>query len=162
MGLRAHDVAVLRRVLRAAVYGEQRVPARRDRRHRWDMRNRGFDQAERARLQSTARCHAIPRLDRAEYASVILHAPRRAQRRSVERDLRLVRCSRDGSLANYVGGSCRMLGHVDGGVVCAARAGAEVVLCGGEEVTPRVMRIQVNASYARCQYTSNYPGVSFD
>lgn len=42
MNLRAHDVAVLRRVLWAAVYGEQHVPARRDRRHRRDMRRRGL------------------------------------------------------------------------------------------------------------------------
>lgn len=60
MDLRAHDVAVLRRVLWAPAYGEQHVPARRDRRHRRDMRSRGFDQAERARFRAAAHRHALP------------------------------------------------------------------------------------------------------
>ena len=77
VNLRTHDVAALRRVLWAAVYGEQHVPARRDRRHRRDMRRRGFDQAERAHFRAAARRHAPPRLDRKERASAILHAPRR-------------------------------------------------------------------------------------
>lgn len=73
-----------------------------------------------------------PRLDREEHASAILHTPRRAQRRPVERALHLVRCPRAGSLAHHAGGSCRVLGRVDGDTVCAA--GAEVVLCGPETV----------------------------
>lgn len=85
VNLRTHDVAVLRRVLWAAVYGEQHVPARRDRRHRRDMRSRGFDQAERARFREAAHHHAPPRLDRKERASVIPHAPRRARRCPVKR-----------------------------------------------------------------------------
>lgn len=132
MDLRTHDVAVLQRALWAAVYGEQHVPARRDRRHRRDMRRRGFDQAERARFRAAARRHAPPpRLDREEHASAILHTPRRAQRCPVECALRLVRCPFDCGLANYAGSSCRVLEHVDGDAVCAAEAGAEAVLCGG-------------------------------
>lgn len=132
MDLRTHDVAVLQRALWAAVYGEQHVPARRDRRHRRDMRSRDLNQTERARFRAAARRHAPPRLDREEHASAILHTPRRAQRRPVERALHLVRCPRAGSLAHHAGGSCRVLGRVDGDTVCAA--GAEVVLCGPETV----------------------------
>lgn len=132
MDLRTHDVAVLRRVLWAAVYGEQHVPARRDRRHRRNMRSRGFDQAERARFREAAHRHAPYRLDRTERASAILYAPRRAQRRPVERALRLVRRAFDCGMAHHVGDSCRAFERVDGGAVCAAGAGAEVVLCGGE------------------------------
>lgn len=132
MDLRAHDVAVLWRVLWAAVYGEQHVPARRDRRHQRDMRRRGFDQAERARFRTAARRHAPPRLDREERASVIPHAPRRARCCTVERALHLVRCACNDSLAHHAGGPCRVFERVDGGVVCAAEAGAEAVLCGGE------------------------------
>lgn len=130
MGLRAHDIAALRRVLWAAVYSEQHVPARRDRRHRWNMRGRGFNQAVRARFRADARRHALSRLDRKGRASAILHAPRRAQRCPMERALHLVRCPRAGSLAHHAGGPCRVLERVDRGVVCAA--GAEVVLCGDE------------------------------
>lgn len=132
MDLRAHDVAVLRRVLWAALYGEQHVPARRDRRHRRDMRSRGFNQAERARFRAAAHRHAPSRPDRAEHASAILHAPRRAQCRPVECALRLVRYARNGSLPRHDGGSCRVLERVDRGAVCVAEAGAEVVLSGGE------------------------------
>lgn len=132
MDLRTHDVAVLRRVLWAAVYGEQHAQARRDRRHRRNMRSRGFDQAERARLRAAARRHALPRLDRAEHASAILHTPRRAQRCTMECALRLVRCPRAGGLAHHAGGPCRALRCFDGSVVCAAEDCGEVVLCGGE------------------------------
>lgn len=133
MGLHAHDVAVLRRVLWAAVYGEQHVPARRDRRHRRDMRSRDLNQTERDRFRAAARRHAPPpRLDREEHASAILHTPRRAQRRPVECALRLVRCPRAGGLAHHAGGPCRALRCFDGSVVCAAEDCGEVVLCGGE------------------------------
>lgn len=132
VGLHAHDVAVLRRVLWAAVYGEQHVPARRDRRHRRDMRSRGFDQAERARFRAAAHRHALSRLDRKERASVIPHTPRRARCCTVECALRLVRYARNGSLARHVGGSCRVLERGDGGVACAAEASTEMVLCEGE------------------------------
>lgn len=118
MDLRTHDVAVLRRVLWAAVYGEQHVPARRNRRHRRDMRRRGFDQAERARFRAAAHRHALPRLDRAEHASVILHAPRRAQCRPVECALRLVRCPCDDNLARHVGNPCLALKCADRDEVC--------------------------------------------
>lgn len=114
VNLRTHDVAVLQRVLWAAVYGEQHVPARRDRRHRRDMRSRGFDQAERARLRVAARRHTFPRLDRTEHASAILHAPRRTQRYPVECTHRLVRCPRAGILAHHDGGSCRVFERFDG------------------------------------------------
>lgn len=115
VGLHAHDVAVLRRVLWAAVYGEQHVPARRDRRHRRDMRSRSFDQAEQARFRATAHRHAPSRLDRAEHASAILHAPHRTQRCPVERSFCLVRRAFDCGLARHVGGSCRVLERVDRG-----------------------------------------------
>lgn len=130
MNLRTHDVAILRRVLWAALYGEQHVPARSDRRHRRDMRRRGFDQAERARFRAAAPHHALPRLDPAEHASAILHAPRRAQRCPVERALHLLRCPCAGGLARHAGGSCRVFGRVGGDVVRAAGAGAEVAPCG--------------------------------
>ena len=58
--LRTHDVAVLQRALWAAVYGEQHVPARRDRRHRRDMRSRDLNQTERDRFRAAARRHAPP------------------------------------------------------------------------------------------------------
>lgn len=132
MGLRAHDVAVLRRVLWAAVYGEQHVPARRDRRHRRDMRSRGLDQAERARFRAAVHSHALSRLDWAEHASAILHAPRRARRCPVECAHHLVRCACNDSLAHHAGGPCRALRCFDGGIACAARAGAKVVLSKGE------------------------------
>lgn len=132
MGLRAHDVAVLRRVLRAALYGEQHVPAWRDRRHRRDMRSRGFDQAERTRFRADVRRHALPRLNRAEHASAILHAPRRAQCFPVERSFYLVRRAFDCGLADHAGGSCRGLERIDGGAVCTAEGGEEVALCEGE------------------------------
>lgn len=132
VNLRTHDVAVLRRVLWAAVYGEQHVPARRDRRHRRDMRSRGFDQAERARFRAAAHRHAPSRLDRKERASVIPHTPRRARCCTVECALRLVRYARNGSLARHDGGSCRGLERGDGGVACAAEASTEMVLCEGE------------------------------
>lgn len=133
MDLRTHDVAALRRVLWAAVYSEQHVPARRDRRHRRDMRHRGFDQAERARFRAAARRHAPPpRLDREEHASAILHTPRRAQRCPVERSFYLVRRAFDCGLPHHASGPYRVFERVDGGVVCAAEAGAEAVLCGGE------------------------------
>lgn len=122
MDLRTHDVAVLRRVLWAAVYGEQHVPARRD------MQWRGFDQAGRARFRAAARRHAPPHLDREEHASAILHAPRRTQRCSVERSFCLVRRAFDCGLSHHAGGPYRVFERIDGGVVCAA--GAEVVLWG--------------------------------
>lgn len=74
----------------------------------------------------------LSRLDRAEHASTILHAPRHARRCPVECALHLVRCPCAGSLAHHAGSSCRVFERVDGGVVCAAEAGAEAVLCGGE------------------------------
>lgn len=74
MDLLTHDIAVLRRLLWAAVYSEQHVPSRRDRRHRRDMQSRGFDQAERTRFRAAAHRYAFPRLNRAEHASVALHA----------------------------------------------------------------------------------------
>lgn len=123
MGLRAHDIAALRRVLWAAVYSEQHVPARRDRRHRWNMRGRGFNQAVRARFRADARRHALSRLDRKGRASAILHAPRRAQRCPVERSFYLVRRAFDCGLADHAGGSCRGLERIDGGVVCTAEGG---------------------------------------
>lgn len=113
-------MAVLRRVLWAAVYGEQHVPARRDRRHRRDMRSRGLDQTERARFRTAARRYAPPRLDREEHASAILHASRRTQRCPVECALRLVRCPCAGGLAHHTGGPYRALERFDVGAVCAA------------------------------------------
>ena len=87
------------------------------------MRRRGFDQAERARFRAAARRHAPPRLDREEHASAILHAPRRAQRCSVERSFCLVRRAFDCGLADHAGGSCRGLERIDGGAVCTAEGG---------------------------------------
>ena len=46
----------------------------------------------------------------------------------VERALHPEQCACDGGLDHHAGGSCRVLGHVDGDVVCAAGAGGEVVL----------------------------------
>ena len=71
-------------------------------------------------------------MNQEEHASAILHALRRAQRCTMECALRLVRCPFDCGLAHHAGGSYRVLERVDGRVVCAAGAGAEVVLCGGE------------------------------
>lgn len=39
-----------------------------------------------------------------------------------------MQCVFDDGLAHHAGGSCRVLERVDGDVVCAARAGGEVVL----------------------------------
>lgn len=132
MDLRTHDVAVLRRVLWAAVYGEQHVPARRDRRHLRDMRSRSFDQTERARFRAAAHRHAPSRPDRAEHSSAILHAPCRARRGPMERPLRLARRACDGSLANHASGPYRVFKRVDGSAVCAAENCGQVVLCGSE------------------------------
>ena len=49
----------------------------------------------------------------------------------MEPALRLVRRAFDCGLAHHTGGSRRVFGRVDGDVVRAAGAGAEVVPCGG-------------------------------
>lgn len=121
-------MAALRRVLWAAVYGKQHVPARRDRRHRRDMRCRSLNQAARARFRTTSRRHSFPRLDRAERTSTILHAPRRAQRCPIERALHPARSACGGGLAHHASDPCRVLECADGGVICAAEVCGEMVL----------------------------------
>lgn len=74
----------------------------------------------------------LSRLDRAEHASAILHAPRHARRCPVECAHHLVRCACNDSLAHHAGGPCRALRCFDGGIACAARAGAKMVLSKGE------------------------------
>lgn len=99
-----------------------------------DMRSRGFDQAGRARFRAAAHRHTLPRLDRAEHASAILHALRRAQRCTVERSFCLVRRTFYCGLVHHAGGSYRVLGRVDRGVVCAAwTLGAVVLSRDGEQ-----------------------------
>lgn len=50
----------------------------------------------------------------------------------VERALHPARCVCGADLAHHAGGSCRVLGRVDGDVVCAAENCGQVVLCGNE------------------------------
>ena len=50
----------------------------------------------------------------------------------VERALHPARCVCGAGLAHHAGGSCRVLGRVDGDVVCAAENCGQVVLCGSE------------------------------
>ena len=93
------------------------------------MRSRDLNQAEWARFRAAAHRHAPSRLDRAELASAILHTPRRAQCCPVERSFCLVRRAFDCGLSHHASGPCRVFERVDGGVVFAAGAGGEVVLC---------------------------------